>query len=256
MFKVDVWDIAWMHPGLTLHNSQFDFQRLQWWLGLGSLRLHQSSLHTIGLLPWQRWGIRAREMVANPTKEERDCTSAPVTMARKRRGGGDVESTGGGSNGVSLCSWFCFHIGVYTLIFTDTYLSRKIVLSLWIHDYTGNKRRLGIIMKWHIWVQFMFKALSLYTLSILTETVQWLWFLFYGIPVVECMLHNDHQMQHVPEGPHILWQVGVQTKNMQFLWEKDIYHKRRRLLSLIMVKVPHPTNSCRISHVEFCALTL
>lgn len=84
--KACVWDTARGHSGLTPHNSQFDFQRLQWWLGLGSLRLRRPSLHTIGLLPWQRRGIRAREMVANPSKGERDCTSAPVTMARKWRG--------------------------------------------------------------------------------------------------------------------------------------------------------------------------
>lgn len=76
-------------------------------------------------------------------------------------GGGDVESTGGGSNCASLRSWFCFHIRVYTLLVTPTYIRRKIVQSLWIHEYKGNERRLGIMMRWHSQVQFRFRTLSL-----------------------------------------------------------------------------------------------
>lgn len=45
-------------------------------------------------------------------------------------GGGDVESTGGGSNCTSLRSWFCFSTGVYTLLVTLTYIRRTIVQSL------------------------------------------------------------------------------------------------------------------------------
>lgn len=88
-------------------------------------------------------------------------------------GGGDVDSTGGGSNCALLRSWFCFHIGVYTLLVTLTHTSRKMVHSLWIHERTGNKKRLGIMMRWHSRVQFMFRKMSLYTFSVFYEIVQW-----------------------------------------------------------------------------------
>lgn len=43
------------------------------------------------------------------------CTCYHGEEVARGEGGGDVKSTGGGSNCASLRSGFCFHIGVYTL---------------------------------------------------------------------------------------------------------------------------------------------